>query len=320
MGEKEYMVKLEDIKILPPFPGCHEIAIDYAGRSIYYTYDRMQYANRLYNRLIRIVAGILVENCIEGYFNSVGCKFSRKGRTHWRKKDVSEFIINGKRIDIKSYHVYPSPDRKFPEWFLDTEALVPCDQLQGKKTADVYLHAFVVAPQYNKGNDHKWIAAIPPPFCDKWELPQSPTIEIQRRASADASFFFAGEISNYSDGSANSVKDANIEVMLADMCQSETTPSALISLQYVHSIIRPSRPIVLRFSAKYHIINPGEWYDLLLDEPVVYLAGWGFKEDFWEGTEIPKGTKTRVYTNGTRTTNKGVFIRNLRPIADLIGR
>src|SRR5207245_2358813 len=96
-----------DIVSVTPSKEMLERAVEYAGRSIHYTYDRMGYGS-VRRRLVRVAVGIVIEEAFERYLVDRGIPFAKSGRTHWRLVDNAEFQTRGMRLDVKGYHVYPA--------------------------------------------------------------------------------------------------------------------------------------------------------------------------------------------------------------------
>jgi hypothetical protein len=288
-------------------------AINYACRSVYFTYDRMNYGPQLYNRLIRIVVGVAIEKTFEEYLRVLRVPFETTGRTHWRQRDKAEFDLKKLKLDIKGYHVYPAADRHFPDWFLDVEGLVPKDQLEKTESPDIYLQAFLVSPQINNSIIHQYVANFPVIWANRWREPRNIIVN----GSFDRLISFFGE-------NASSLNQPVFENF--DCCElvhvnfdSITSEAKYCSLQYARTDQRPDKPLIIQIANNgSHIINSKDWIDLWLQEPTVTFTGWGTKQDYKSGKILPPHIATRIYTGGTRTFNYCRLIQKLRPLKELI--
>jgi hypothetical protein len=293
-------------------------AIDYAGRSIHFTYDRMQYAGRLSSRLIRIVVGIAIEQAFETYLQKQGVAYGTGGRTHWRTLDTAEFTIDVRRIDIKGYHVYPGSGRIFPHWFLDVEALVPQDQIKRQTAPDAYLQAFLVSPQQNHSARRCYTAIFPRPWANRWREPRPVYLTAGKTQSQPVAITLYGEGPDVAGEDRYAHGDVQEEMWLPP-AQTIRSHMAFCSLQQITCPAQPAPDLQVQIAANgAHIFQSADWSDLWLDKPQVTFAAWGSKEDYRSGEPLPRGTRTRLYTGGTRTPNFSRLIRELRPVATLI--
>lgn len=305
--------------IIEPSSELQLAAIDYAGRSINYTYDRMHYTHRLASRLIRVVVGIIIEKCLEEHFVHKGVDFDKSGRTHWRNRDKAEFIVKNRSIDIKGYHVYPSKGRNFPDWFLDTEVLVPVDQLRRASKDDVYLQAFLVAPQVNQGSIHRYIAIFPPKVSDKWRISTIVNIYTKQPMKSQMQYALFGEKA-VAIGKPFNIADEQQELLTIFQHNNHIEGTAQFgSLQYIMTDTRPQCSLDV-FAGKVlaMTIHPNNWYDLYIDSPRVYLTGWAAMSSFKNAHILKQGSITRVYTQGTRTDNRTLLVRELSSIMELL--
>lgn len=305
------MVDLNDFITLTPNDQTQLKAINYAARSYYYTYNRMGYdKSDLRKRILHIAVGIIIEQAFEKYLQTRSVIYDMSGRTHWRISDVGEFTARNKRIDVKGAHVYPYQDRQFPGWFLDVEGLVPADQVEKSSAPDVYVQAFLVAQPVNISSAGKYIALMP----QAWAGIGRPRRISFALAGDCSSLEFAGEtVSRNASGGLSPPQDTSELVQSGDYQSSQQW----VSVQYVTSSIVPKCDIIISTTGgEKYVIRPGNWIDLWLDRPKVYLAGWGSVNDYREARLIPPGTPHRIYQR-TRTANYGIPIRNLQSLSEL---
>ncbi len=309
------MANVGDFIVLNPTPNMQRMAIDYACRSRYYTFDRMNYGSRaMRSRLIRIAAGIQTELCFEDYLRNARIQFDITGRTHWRLRDSAEFNIRNNRVDIKGYHVYPNEQRQFPDWIADAEGLVPVDQLNRANSPNIYIQAFFVSPQMNIGNEHLYVSLFPEGYSRRWTEARSFTV---RNHAEETIYLEVGGETEEGVGISETVdcdQLQNIEVQEGRVHAAQNYSS----LQYVLTQTLPKAEVSFSIDeGNTRTITPNDWIDLRLTDPTIYYAGWGTSSEYSEGEILPVGSKTRVY-DGTRTRNYSVGINNLRPLRDLL--
>lgn len=309
------MISIDDFVLVHPTGEIQRAAIDYAGRSLHYTYDRMGYGPEARDRLIRIAVGIVIEQAFEAYLRQQGIVFDTIGRTHWRSTDKAEFVINDQRIDIKGYHVYPRPGRIFPHWFLDAEGLVPYGQLKGTNAPDIYLQAFLVAPQLNSSDQHLFVGVFPKGWCERWREARPVVVRSTAGIQGPVEFVVAGEGPEGVGHPCNFRADTQETFVLSG--GSAESQARFSSLQYVAAKRRPQGEVLVSVD-RGNTTQIREWHDVWFQEPQVYFTGWAAKRDYERsGVYLPKGANTKVYDR-TRTGNVLIPIRDLRSLFDLL--
>jgi hypothetical protein len=304
--------------------------IDYAGRSINYHFNRMRYDGRgaLLDRLRRIAVGVYIEEAFSAYWSSQrGVSPGIQGRTHWREEDKLEFVVPNAQgqlvtVDVKGGHCYPSyrgEQRRFPYYFLDVEGLVPGDQID---KADVYVQAFLVAPQNNPAPIAPLIAVLPRALSDRWQRATQITVRAHPAPGAAIGLGILGEHAGMVGQPANSPGDYSEKVVVPPS-GAVVTPTAFSSAQYI--LCRNAPPVDLEVSTwpsgPSHVVRSDKWYDLMLTRPEVYFAAWGTSEDFKGRRDprpnpLPSGSPHKVYYK-TRNANYWQYIRALRPMSAL---
>ncbi|WP_033542893.1 hypothetical protein [Planococcus sp. CAU13] len=303
------MVRITDFVSLQVNNQVQNDAIEYAGRSLNYTYNRMGY-NDDENRLKRIMVGIVIEKVYENYLITSGATFSTKGRTHWRNKDVAEFYMNNRIIDIKGYHVYPHFTRDFPNWFLDVEGLVPYGQLKKGASSSAYLQAFLVSQKQNTSAVKKFVAVLPKGWSDNWNFAANVSLNFNHNYGPIAPLTLFGE------GGTISISDTNESIIFSN--GSYTTNNLFSSIQFLSSDVKPTTDITISVNNFNIKIEKEQWFDVWLENPEVTFAAWGNYSDYkFKGEYLKIGSKTQVYTGGTKTGNMSVMIRNLRALNTL---
>lgn len=293
-------------------------AIDYAGRSLHYTYNRMDY-DKTHSRLIRIAVGVAIEKSLESYLRGQKIPFSACGRTHWRLKDVAEFVIKDQNVDIKGYHVYPKTGRNFPEWFLNAEGLVPQDQLYRSGSPQIYLQAFLVAPRHNESQQHRYVGIFPRGWSRRWPEARIIHLALAGKQKRPFDLTLCGEDVHVVGQPDSANGDIQETILVSPGKDSTPSQTPFSSLQYAATASLPECDVLVTVDrGKTHTLHTQDWFDLWLQQPCVYFTAWGSKQDYREtGKHLPKGTKTQVYFS-TRTPNRSILIRNLRPISELL--
>lgn len=293
------MVERSDLVRVEVTDDMQRRAVAYALRSIHYTYDRMDYG-QIGRRLPRIVAGIIAEEAVGAYFDNVGLAYEKSGRTHWRQIDVAEFVVGGKRADLKSYHVYPSSSRPIPEWLLGVEALVPVDQL-GRQTEDhVSIQAFLLSPQVNSSERHSFAQCLPRSWADGVKTP--------RMAYLD-------NIADTGVGAIHVLGEDQEGDKIWHVKPGGPSEISACSLQAIIAPGVPSKVISIAWGAETTTLQPNAWRDLWMESPDLWLAGWASRDQYKAGKLVPVGSRTAVYTQGTRTMNRCLMVPDLLPMS-----
>ena len=121
-------------------------AVDYAEKTLHYTFNRMGLASH-YKRIQNIVKGIVMERAFRALLDHHEVAYELLGNTHWTKKDRYDVGINGHRYDIKGFMVAgkAAEIKEDPGWLLDCCALVPSDQIESRNLTenDRYVFPFM---------------------------------------------------------------------------------------------------------------------------------------------------------------------------------
>ena len=312
------MIRIEDIIRMRASDETQRQAVDYAARSIHYTYDRMGYREEIGRRLTSIVVGIEVEQALTACFRHLNIDYQIIDRTHWRVQDKAEFTIGTRRVDVKSFHVYPIPGRVFPQWFMNVESLVPVDQLRRQNHADIYIQAFLVAPQLNHSGIHHYVSILPDNWTHRGQEPIGITIH-KHRQDAHAVLVLAGEGPAGIRRNVVENHDCQRRLVFEAGHQENRLVDQFSSLEYVvcegNAIPDDSFTITVS-DGRTHEIKPVDWIDMWLDQPTVFVAGWGSIDDYGAGRLILAGGRTVIY-NRTRTDNQAILTEELRPMREL---
>ncbi len=79
-------------------------AVNYAEKSLHYTYNRMGSSN-LYDRVRNIVKGLIMESAFKRLLDFHRVQYDLLGNTHWTKKDRYDVGIDGHKYDIKGFFI-----------------------------------------------------------------------------------------------------------------------------------------------------------------------------------------------------------------------
>src|SRR5215204_2396500 len=104
--------------------------IEYAKKSLHYTYNRMGLSATA--RLRKIVSGVAVELAFRRWLEAGGVRYSLEGATPFTEPDRYDLRLGGRRCDVKSFLVSDRPRiaalRRDPTELYGASALVPEDQ------------------------------------------------------------------------------------------------------------------------------------------------------------------------------------------------
>lgn len=165
------MKKLSKAKDI--WPACEvqesdiQEAIDYATISLPWTFDRLRYGPRsqkaVNSRLLHILMGVLNQTILERVLTSRGFECSKDWKKY-RESDVFDFMINRRKYDVKTVHIYSkynsdwdrkefsikllmaNKDYDGPEWRRFFPMMVTISQLTIDKMKDSYI--FGIAETY----------------------------------------------------------------------------------------------------------------------------------------------------------------------------
>lgn len=141
------MLTPADFLRLPYTPDLTEGGIEFALRSLAYTYERE--GRSPYGRLRRLVANISVEIAFRRYLSQNNIPFEVKASTPFTDRERFDVVLDGHRCDLKSYLISRreqiSELHNNPTILMDAPALVPSDSHAGDGHSynDLYLFAFM---------------------------------------------------------------------------------------------------------------------------------------------------------------------------------
>src|SRR5258708_2043242 len=317
--------------------------IEYAKKSLHYTYNRMHLAPEA--RLRKIVAGVAVELALRRWLQGQNVPFDLLGATHFTEKDKYDLRLGGRRCDVKSFLITDRQQiatlRRDPAWLNAAEALVPEDQFQSDRMEeqDIYLFGFLAGLETRTAADlaqalraeqpvylihtlsqPRWRGAPNPPGAklDSGNLTWRSLGRLLFKADTrDAVELEAG---GQAGSHAGWVERVRLEPRVRTASASE-----FYSLLYLHVPRLPAGPVGVRSPVLREtvIIQPGDWVNIWVYGIEVVLAGWLPKADFRAlSRRLPRGSKVLQYAR-TQTYNRALPVLKFRPhveLADMVTR
>lgn len=311
--------------------------IEYAKKSLHYTFNRMRLAPT--TRLRKIVAGVAVELAFRRWLQAQDVPFDLLGATPFTERDKYDLRLGGRRCDVKSFLISDRSQitalRRDPAWLEAAEALVPDDQFQSDRLGeqDIYLFGFLAgletrsAPELDKAlqaeqpvylihtlSQPNWRGTSPLPGSD-------PAAGTGAWRSLGRLLFKAdtpGPVELEAGGQAADHAGWVERLQLAPRVRTATT-GEFYSLLYLHVPRLPGGPLGVRSPALRQtvVIQPGEWENIWVYGIEVFLAGWLPKADFRAlSRRLPSGSAVLQYPR-TQTTNRAVPVTQLRPVEEL---
>ncbi len=307
--------------------------IEYAKKSLHYTYNRMRLAPGA--RLRKIVAGVAVELAFRRWLQAQDVAFDLLGATPFTEKDKYDLRLGGRRCDVKSFLISDRSQitalRRDPAWLNAAEALVPEDQFQSDRLGeqDIYLFGFLAGLETRSAADLQQALRAEQPVYLIHTLTQPRWRGATSAAEAGASpwrslgplLFKAdtpGPIELEAGGQVANHAGWVERVQLAPRVRT-AAKAEFYTLLYLHVPRLPGGPVGVRSPVlgETVIIEPGEWVNIWVYGIEVFLAGWLPKADFRAlSRRLPRGSAVLQYPR-TQTENRAVPVTQLRPVSEL---
>ncbi len=299
--------------------------IEYAKKSLHYTYNRMHLSEAA--RLRKIVAGVAVELAFRRWLDANGVAYDLLGATGFTEKDKYDLRLGGRRCDLKSFllshRAKISALRRDPAWLLDAAALVPEDQFEGHALSenDFYLFGFLAGLETRDSGDLKKVIANGQDFYLLYTFTEAPWLGQRHWRSL-------GRLTLKSNtrgpievevGGQNEKREAVVERIALKPHTRAETQSEFFSLLYLHVPRLPGGVIGVRCPAlgETRLIAPPEWKNIWVYGMEVFMTGWLTKAEFRaRGRRLPAGASVKQYPR-TQTANRAVLVKDLRPIEEL---
>lgn len=322
------MIAATDLLRLPYDDTLTRAGVEYAKKSLHYTYDRMHL--NLGARLRKIVAGVAVELAFRRWLDAQEVPYDLLGTTAFTEKDRYDLRLGGRRCDLKSFLISRRESitelRRDPGWLLDAAALVPEDQLLGHSLNDGDLYAFGflaglearqredVAKAVQAGRPLELVAS---PDADAW-LGRGPWRSLGKLAlKTDLLTPLEVEI-----GGQGADHGALVERLLLPPRERVETQHEFYSLLHLRLDRLPEGQLGVRSPAlrETHLIAPTHWHNIWVYGLEIIIAGWLTKGDFRSHSRrLPAGARVKQYAH-TQTVNYALDVRHLRPITELAAR
>jgi len=298
--------------------------IEYAKKSLHYTYNRMHLSEAA--RLRKIVAGVAVELAFRRWLDANGVAYDLLGATGFTEKDRYDLRLGGRRCDLKSFllsnRAKISALRRDPAWLLDAAA-VPEDQFESHALSenDFYLFGFLAGLETRQSDDLKKAIAtgqdvylLHTPTEAHW-LGQRRWRSLGRLAlKANTRRPIEVEV-----GGQSEKREALVERLRLEPRTRVETRREFFSLLYLHVPRLPGGAVGVSSPAlgETRLIAPPEWMNIWVYGMEIYLAGWLTKAEFRaRGRRLPAGASVKQYPR-TQTANRAVLVKDLRPIEEL---
>jgi hypothetical protein len=299
--------------------------IEYAKKSLHYTYNRMHLNDAA--RLRKIVAGVAVELAFRRWLDANGVAYDLLGATGFTEKDKYDLRLGGRRCDLKSFllshRAKISALRRDPAWLLDAAALVPEDQFEGYTLGenDFYLFGFLAGLETRNGDDLKKVIVNGQDFYLLYTFTEADWLG-QRHWRSLGRLALKSNTQRPVEvevGGQNEKREAIVERVGLEPRTRAETRCEFFSLLYLHVPRLPGGVIGVRSPAlrDTRLIEPPDWTNIWVYGMEIFLAGWLTKSEFRaRSRRLPAGASVKQYPR-TQTANRVVLVKDLRPVEEL---
>jgi hypothetical protein len=318
-----------DILRLPYDDSLTQAGIEYARKSLHYTYNRMELGPGA--RLRKIVAGVAVELALRRWLQAEGVPFDVLGQTPFTERDRYDIRLGGRRCDVKSFMIsdlrQAAALRADPAWLYQAEALVPADQLRSSSLdeQDFYVFGFLAASESERPAQVRADMGAGRPVhllhtfaAEPWvgKLPWATLGRLVLKTDGGTSLEL--EVGGQDRSRAGLVERLRLEPL-----QRTETAGEFYTLLYLHTPRLPEAVLGVHSPAhrRTALIKPGAWQNIWVYGQEVFIAGWLTKAEFRRRSRrLPAGSRVRQYRR-TQTENRSVpvtALRSIRELAELI--
>ena len=261
-------------------------ALEYAQKSINFTYDRMGFRGDLLRRVKNIEKGIISEGAFQKWLTDNEINYDYRP-THFTETDKSDIIIKNNKIDMKNFYV----DKAFNNYGLDElnkcSALVPVDQLNNTyrmKMTDIYTFFAVLGTEtyrahYKQKPLYTYIISRDSIF-NNYYITHNELGNIEfylKDTRSQFKFYICGQ---------NLHAETEVEEMIVTNVPTKVK-TKFYSLLYLNSLDKPTSDVLYRINDSIKgIANVGSWGDIMIYEPEVYFLGWLTKSEFKKKARI----------------------------------
>lgn len=317
-----------DILRLPYDDSLTRAGVEYAKKSLHYTYNRMHLPPG--PRLRKIVAGVAVELAFRRWLDANDVPYDLHGATAFTEKDRYDLRLGGRRVDLKSFFLTEretiSALRRDPTWLLDAAALVPEDQLASAKLddGDVYVFGFLAGLEARQQAETRQAEAAGQPLELVATLPDEGWLGRPKWRSLGALAYKSncGAPLELEVGGQARNRAALTETLLLSPGTRLAGQQRYYALLYLRASRAPEAEVGVHSPVleRTHLVRPVDWHNIWVYGMEVFIAGWLTKGEFLAlGRRLPAGARVKQYPR-TQTANRAVLAQDLRPVADLAAR
>jgi len=322
------MIKKDDIFIVHVTDDLMMPALEYAEKSLHFTFNRMGKGN-LYVRAQNIVKGVIMEGAFRKLLDHHKVKYDLEGATHWTKKDKYDVRISGNKYDVKGFFISNYDQRqeikKDKSWFLDCSALVPADQLEARtlEVNDKYLFPFLTGWTMNNitdlydmfaGTRERYLIHA---FWDyEWfknpEWKSLGEIIINTKMNEKFTLRLIGQ-----DGA----REAQVEKIALKPIGEVKTKKKFYTLLSIQTNNIPTGNLTVKSIRlkKTEKITLNDWGNILVYDGLVYFTGYMSKGEFKRQSKfIPRFYKKCKQYAETKTDNRAIEISKLHSLKDIL--
>jgi len=320
------MLTHADFLPLPYTPDLTEAGVEFALRSLAYSYERD--GRSPYGRLRRLVANVSVELAFRRYLTQENIPFDVKASTPFTDRERFDVVLNGQRCDIKSYLISHREQikkiRQNPAVLLDAPALVPSDAHAGDGHSynDIYLFAFmnglVAASQADlhkamaKKQPH-YLVYVPPMT---WRKPNhwKPLGTLTLRSESAEEMLI--EVNGQDE--AREMKRTVISVAPGGIAKLNEMFYSVTSL-HIHRAPKTRINIHSEGLNETLVVAPLDWSNIWVYGMDILMTGYATYEDMSQRSMLlPPNSRTFQYER-THVKNLALPVSKLKPIQKLLG-
>jgi len=319
------MLSPTSILRLPYDRSLTHAGIEYAKKSLHYTYNRMRLDPAA--RLRKIVTGVAVELAFRRWLDANGVSYDLLGATAFTEKDKYDLRLGGRRCDLKSFLISDrakiSELRRDPGWLLDATALIPQDQFEegGLGENDFYLFGFLAGLETRRSDELKKVVQSAQPFYLLYTPGEAAWLGTNPWRSLGRLIFKSNSDQpvEVEVGGQNEKRESILEHLRLEPHFRAETRREFFSLLYLHVLHLPAGALGVRSPVLREtlLIEPRDWTNIWMYGLEIFLAGWMTKAEFRARSQkLPKGSLVKQYPR-TQTDNRALPIKELRPIGEL---
>lgn len=305
------MLSPADFLRLPYTPDLTQGGIEFALRSLAYTYERE--GRPPYGRLRRLVANIAVEVAFRRYLSQNNIPFEVKAATPFTDRERFDVVLDGHRCDLKSYLISRREQiteiRKDSAVLMDAPALVPSDSHAGDGHSynDLYLFAFMTGLAAVSREDLQKVLSKNQPYYlvhampSAWSKPLNWTPLGALTLKSESAEELIVEISGQDE--AREMKRKGLSLPPGVKVKLDESFYSITSL---HVKRLPDARIGIRSErmGEAHIVAPHEWGNIWVYGMDILMAGYTTYEEM--------GTRSMLLLPGARTFQyERTYVKNL---------